>query len=57
MKNLWLIEFYLKLTKDKITQIILTGCGLLTAGPRGLILAVGGSTATLSGPVLVDGFT
>jgi len=36
---------------------ILTVCGLLTAGPKGLILAVGGSTASLSGPVLVDGFT
>ncbi|KAE9528064.1 hypothetical protein AGLY_012486, partial [Aphis glycines] len=33
---------------------ILTVCGLLTAGPKGLILAVGGSTASLSGPVLVD---
>lgn len=37
--------------------IIHTGCGLLTAGPKGLMLAVGGSTASFSGPVLVDGFT
>jgi len=37
--------------------LILTGCGLLTVGPNGLMFAVGGSTVSLSGPVLVDGFT
>lgn len=37
--------------------IICTGCGLLTVFPKGLMLAVGGSTAGFSGPVLVDGFT
>lgn len=36
---------------------MLTVWGLLTAGPKGLMLAVGGSMASLSGPVLVDGFT
>jgi len=53
-----LIIFNFKNEKNKIKYFsIFTVCGLLTAGPKGLILAVGGSTASLSGPVLVDGFT